>query len=403
MISSDAAWRLLMDCLTPLPVETCALDRCLHHYLAQPVLADRDIPAADRAAMDGYAVRAEDVVSVPATLRVVGEVAAGSPARPAHASGECVRIMTGANVPPDADAVVMVEATEPSTSGALNILGPVRRGQHIIRQGENARQGDVLIEAGTILDASALALCAAVGCGAPLTHAVPRVGIVTTGSELREAGAVVGRHEIRDSNGPLLAAALAERGFGPADFRRVPDEREPLGEVLRSSLEKHEVTLVSGGVSVGTYDLVPGILRELGATIRYHGIAMKPGKPQLFATVGDGRYVFGLPGNPLAVLVGFHEFALPALRRLAGCPEAACRPLLRLPLRSDVRAEGRRRQYLLGCLASFDSGTAVVPVLHSGSSDFVAGCQADGVIVLLDGVSHLPAGAVVEFRPWRTP
>lgn len=402
MTSSDAAWRLLMDCLTPLPVEPRALDRCLHHYLAQPVPADRDIPAADRAAMDGYAVRADDVTSVPVTLRVVGEVAAGSPARPPLASAECVRIMTGANVPPDADAVVRIEETEPAAPGTVTLLGPVRRGQQMIRQGENARQGDVLLEAGTFLDASALALCAAVGCATPMTRALPRIGIVTTGTELRASDAEVGRHEIRDSNGPMLAAAVAGQGFGPAACRRVPDERGPLAEALRESLGKHEITLVSGGVSVGKYDLVPDILKELGATIRYHGLAIKPGKPQLFATFGDGRYVFGLPGNPLAVLVGWHEFALPAMRRLAGCPEDKCRPRLRLPLRCDVKTKGPRKHYLLGRLASFDSGTAIVPVPNSGSSDFVAGCKADGTIIMPDGVSSLPAGAIVDFRPWRT-
>ncbi len=403
MTNADAAWRTLMDCVAPLPVEPCALDRCAQRYLAQPVLADRGIPPADRAAMDGYAVRAEDVVSVPATLRIVGEVAAGSSARPPVTFGECVRIMTGANMPPGADAVVMIEETDQPAPDTVSVLGAVRRGQHILRRGENARQGEVLLEAGSFLDASALALCAAVGCGQLLTHAIPRVGVVTTGSELKAAKDVVGEHEIRDSNGPLLVTALAERGFGPADFRRVPDERGPLLEALRFSLEKHEVTLVSGGVSVGRYDLVPGILRELGATIRYHGIAIKPGKPQLFATVGDGRYVFGLPGNPLAVLVGLHEFALPALRRLAGCPEAACRPLLRLPLRSEVKTKGSRRHYLLGRLVSFDFGTAVVPVPNLGSSDFVAGSKADGTVIMPDGVVSLPAGAVVDFRPWRMP
>ena len=403
MISADVAWRLLMESIRSLPVESCSIDRCLHRYLAQPVLADRDIPAADRAAMDGFAVRTDDVVSVPTTLRVVGEVAAGSSASYSLSPGECVRILAGANVPRDADAVVMVEETNQPTPETVTVMGSVHRGQHILRRGENARQFDVLLNTGTLLDASVVATCASVGCAAPITHAMPRVGIVTTGSELRETGAAVGSHEIRDSNGPMLAAALAERGFGPADFRRVSDERDSLHQALHASLERNEVTLVSGGVSVGKYDLVPGILRDLGATIKYHGIAIKPGKPQLFATGGEGRYVFGLPGNPLAVLVGLHEFALPALRRLAGCQEALCRPLFRLPLLSDVMTEGRRRQYLLGRLACLDSGTAVVPVPNSGSSDFVSGCKADGTIIMPDGVMSLPAGAVVDFRPWRTP
>ena len=139
----------------------------------------------------------------------------------------------------------------------------------------------------------------------------------------------------------------------------------------------------------------------LGMKMKFWKVAMKPGKPLAFGII-QGIPVFGLPGNPLAVLVGLHEFALPALRRLAGCPEDACRPLLRLPLRCDVEARGPRRHYLLGRLASFDSGTAIVPVPNSGSSDFVAGCKADGAIVMPDGVSSLPAGTVVDFRPWRT-
>lgn len=283
MTSPDTAWRLLMDCLQPLPIERIELGRCAQRYLAQTVVADRDIPAVNRAAMDGYAVRACDAGSLPSTLRVVGEVAAGSPARPSFARGECVRIFTGANVPPDADSVVMVE------------------------------------------------------------------------------------------------------------------------DSLQPTPETATFILVSGGVSVGKYDLVAGCLRELGATIRYHGVAMKPGKPQLFATIGDNRYVFGLAGNPLAVLVGFHEFALPALRRLAGCPEAASRPLLRLPLQAAMMGAGSRRQYVQGRLAALDSGTAILPVPNSGSPDFVAGCKADGVIIMPDGAVNLDTGAIVDFRPWRRP
>lgn len=403
MTSADAAWRTLMESVAPLPVELCALEFGLYRYLAEPLLADRDIPAADRSAMDGYAVRTADLASLPAMLRIVGEVAAGSAARPAMAPGECVRILTGANLPPDADAVVRIEDTEPASPDAVTILRSARGGQHIIRQGENARRDDVLLEAGTCLDASALALCAAVGYARLSVHTNPRVGVITTGSELRAPGDVVGNHEIRDSNGPLLTAALAACGFRPAAYRCVPDERAPLADALAASVDKHEVTLVSGGVSVGTYDLVPDVLKALGATIRYHGLSIKPGKPQLYATVGTDRHVFGLPGNPLAVLVGFHEFSLPALRRMAGCPQAACRPLLRLPLRGAVQTKGPRRHYLLGRLVHAGTGTGVEAVANSGSSDFVAACHADGTIVMPDGVANLPAGAIVDFRPWRTP
>jgi molybdopterin molybdotransferase len=147
---------------------------------------------------------------------------------------------------------------------------------------------------------------------------------------------------------------------------------------------------------------VPDVIREAGGTIRYHGVAMKPGKPQLFATAGSGRCLFGLPGNPLAVLIGFHEFALPALRYLSGCPEADCRHLLRIPLLAGVTTKGRLRHYLLGRLVNTDGGTAVEPVPNAGSADLVAGSKADGAVIIPAGTSSVPAGTCVDFRPWRS-
>lgn len=401
MIDPDHAWRAIVASVTPLPSAPCAYDRCLFHYLAQPVLADRDIPAADRAAMDGYAVRADDVAAAPATLRVVGEIPAGSAAQPALAPGECARIFTGANVPPDGDTVVMVEDTEATGDDAVTVLSPVSRGRHILRRGENARQGLVLLQQGAMLDAAALAVCAAVGCVELRVHARPRITVITTGAELKQPGAPVGPHEVRDSNGPMLVAAVAEQGFGSAAWVCMPDDRSTLLGALRQALDGSDVVLVTGGVSVGKYDMVPDVIRDAGGTIRYHGVAMKPGKPQLFATDGRGRCIFGLPGNPLSVLTGFHEFVLPALRYLAGCPEANCRRLLRLPLLAAVTTKGRERHYVLGRLVHAGVGTAVEPVPNAGSADLVAGSKADGTIIVPCGVSSVPAGASVDFRPWR--
>ncbi len=401
MTEPNDAWRTLMGCVTPLPVEPCALDRCLYRFLAQPVLADRDIPAADRAAMDGYAVRADDVASAPTTLRVVGEVAAGSAARPALTCGQCVRIFTGANVPPDADAVVMVEDTTAPFDDAVTLLKPAQRGQHILRRGENARLDDVLLPQGAALDAVALAVCAAVGCVEPLVRARPRVAVITTGAELKQPEERVGVHEIRDSNGPMLVAAVAEHGFGPATCVSASDDFKELLLALRQALGTATVVLVTGGVSVGKYDLVPDVIREAGGTIRYHGVAMKPGKPQLFATAENGRTIFGLPGNPLSVLTGFHEFVLPALRSLAGCPETACRRVLRLPLLTGVTTKGRQLHFLPGRLVQTAGGTTAESIPNAGSADLVAGSKADGMILVPAGVSSLPAGAIVEFRPWR--
>ncbi len=400
MVDPDHAWNTIVSSVKPLPAAARAYSRCLNYYLAQPVLADRDIPAADRSAMDGFAVRAGDLAAAPATLRVVGEVSAGSAAQPALAAGECVRIFTGANIPPAADAVVMLEDTEAMADDTVTILSPVAQGRHILRRGENARQGMVLLPRGFRFDAVALSVCAAVGCVEPEVHARPRIAVITTGAELKPPGATVGVHEIRDSNGPLLVAAVAEHGFGSAAWVCVTDDRAKLLRALRQALENSDVILITGGVSVGKYDLVPDVIKEAGGTIHYHGIAMKPGKPQLFATAGAHRSIFGLPGNPLSVLTGFHEFVLPAMRYLAGCPEAGCRRLLRLPLVSAVTTKGRQWNYLLGRLVLAPGGTAVEPVPNAGSADFVAGSKAHGTIIVPLGVSSIPAGGCVDYRSW---
>jgi molybdopterin molybdotransferase len=400
MVTPDHAWRTIVESLTALPPAPRAFDQCLFHFLAQPVLADRDIPAADRSAMDGYALRAADAAAAPADLRVVGEVAAGSAAQPALAPGTCVRIFTGANIPPDADAVVMVEDTQAS-GDTVTVLSPAARGRHILRRAENARKGDVLLPQGAALDAAALAVCAAVGCVAPLVRARPRITVITTGAELKRPEEEAGTHEIRDSNGPMLVAAIAGHGFGSAACACVPDDRITLLAALSRALSCSDVVILTGGVSVGKYDLVPEVVQESGCTLRFHGVAMKPGKPQLFATAAGNRCIFGLPGNPLSVLTGFHEFVLPALRLMAGCPEPGCRRLLKLPLLTDVAARGRQQNYLLGRLVHAEGGTAVEPVPNAGSADLVAGSKADGMIIVPSGVLSLPAGACVDFRPWR--
>ena len=404
MIDAEQAWQCVLEHTRPSLHEQRPILEALHHYLAVPIQADRDIPATDRAAMDGYAVRAEDLSAVPASLKVVDEVAAGSPGKPAIATGECVRIFTGANVPPDSDTVVMVEETEPEAGmpddERVRFLHPVTKGQHIFRQGENARAGDILIPAGSRLNATHLGLCATVGCERPDVYRRPRVSIITTGAELKDAADAVEPHEIRDSNGPMLVAALAENDFSCVGRVSAPDDVEALLEALRGALSESDVVLVTGGVSVGKYDLVPETIQRAGGEICYHGVRIKPGKPQLFAVFPGGKCVFGLPGNPLSVMTGLQEFALPALRHRAGCPPDRCRPLLRLPLATDVQTKGKRQRYVLGCLVRGGESTMVEPIPSAGSADLVAAGKADGAIIVPAAAKQLMAGTAVDFRPW---
>jgi molybdopterin molybdotransferase len=405
MIEPEQAWRGIVARTRPSAPESLPIKDALYHVLAMPVSADRDIPACDRSAMDGYVVRAEDLSTIPQSLTVIGEVPAGSPAQPHLAAGECVRIFTGANIPASADTVVPVEETESDTTAdnadTVRFLREVTGGQHIFRKGENARVGDALVPAGSRLNALHVALCATVGCDRPAVYPLPRVSILTTGAELRDAADAVEVHEIRDSNGPMLEAALAENNIPCVERRSVSDEMDDLQNELRNALSKSDVVLITGGVSVGKYDLVPAAIESIGGETVYHGVRIKPGKPQLFATFPDGKLVFGLPGNPLSVMTGMQEFALPALRRLSGMPEDQCRPLLHLRLSADVRTKGKRQTHVLARLIPTASGLDVAPIRSVGSADLVAAAQADGAIIIETGTQTVAAGETVPFRPWR--
>jgi molybdopterin molybdotransferase len=406
MITPNEAWERIVGATTPLPIREVSLEEGSGRYLAEPVSADRDIPAADRAAMDGYAVRAADVATVPVELTVREEIAAGSVPCQGLAAGEAARIYTGANLPAGADAVVMVEDTTPVAPPVggperVRVLKAVAPGANVFRQGENARQGQELVCAGTRLGPGHLAACAAVGHTRLRVHALPRVAVLCTGAELLAPEAAVLAHQTRNSSGPMLVATVGAWGYPVSDVGMVADDAEVLASRLQAALAASEVAILTGGVSVGKYDLVPEAVARTGATVLYHGVAMKPGKPQLAAVLSPGRCVFGLPGNPLSTMVGLHEFVGPALRRLAGCPAASCRTTVSLRLGQVLRTKGDRHAFVLGQVSWTASGPEVSPVVSHGTADLVAGSRADGTILVPPGAQELPAGGYVEFRPWR--
>lgn len=375
------------------------LEKAMGYYLAEPIKADRDLPPADRTAMDGYAIRSGDFRVCPFPLRLVGEVAAGSPARPEIGAGMAARVLTGANIPPGADTVVMVEYTG-ETGGEVIIHETPAAGAHIIRRGENARQGEVLLKEGTHLGASQIGICAAVGVAEPLVHDKPGVEIICTGLELREACEAVEAHECRNSNGLALRAALAVQGFTEISAGLAPDELVELTTSIEIGLERNRVVMLTGGVSVGKYDLVREAVEKLGAEIKVHGVTMKPGKPFLFAVYKGSRFIFGLPGNPLSTLTGFHEFVLPCLRKMSGSRSEQYSKSLSLPLNAPVRVNCRRTLYSLASLERRPGGTVVNPIAFHSSSDLIAGGRAEGVIMLPSDRELIPAGTIVEFKPW---
>ncbi len=400
VLTPDAAWAIILEHVRPLEPVAVSLEAATGYCLAGDVRADRDLPPADRSARDGYAVRHDDLARIPCLLRVSGEVAAGSPSRPRVKPGGCVRIFTGANIPPGADTVIMVEQTE-ERDGMVTIRSSEKRGAYILRRGEDAARNAVLLRAGTKLDSAQVGVCAAVGKALVKVHRRPRVAILCTGSELRSVKDRVRPHEVRDSNGPALRVALAQWGFPGARFSQVADRPAPLLAALRRAMQRHDVVLFTGGVSAGKYDLVPDAVAAAGAVIRFHKLAMRPGKPTLYATLPANRHIFGLPGNPLSVLTAFHEFALPALLRMAGRPAADCRAGWWLPLAETVESNIGMLRYMPARLVNSQSGVNAVPVPSVSSADTPSAGRADGVVALTPERTRFAEGERVLFRPWR--
>jgi molybdenum cofactor synthesis domain-containing protein len=399
LLTPQQTWSVISQHIVPLPARALPLAQALGHVLSEAVFADRDLPPADRSAMDGFAVRAADLENAPVTLQVVGEIAAGSAAAPVVAPATCARIFTGANVPPGADTVVMIESTR--ENGQVTFAVPERLGANILRRGESARQGSELVPAGQVLGAMHIAVCAAAGRTAVRAVRKPRVAIITTGRELLDPGMAAGVHQERDSNGPMMAAALAAGEFPVVLAVRVCDDSEVIVRTLHEALAAADAVVLSGGVSVGAYDFVPAAVTAVGARTLVHGVAMKPGKPFLFALSAKDQPIFGLPGNPLSAATGVHEFVLPALRLAAGWPEPDCRPQVRARLREIMANKPGRQRYVLATLTWASSGPEVTAVPSQSSADLAAGARADGAIVVPADARGLDAGALVDFRPWR--
>jgi molybdenum cofactor synthesis domain-containing protein len=288
---------------------------------AAPVVARDAVPPFANTAVDGYALRACDVASVPATLAVVGTVPAGASRDAPVAPGEAVRIMTGAPLPPGADAVCMVEWTTTSPDGTrVTISRSVAAGDAVRRAGEDVAAGQEVFPAGTILTPGCLGVLAGLGETSVLAHPRPRVGVLSTGDELHEGPGPLPKGAIRDTNRAALLALVEQSGFTAVDLGVVRDDDEALRGALLDGAARCDALLSSGGVSVGDRDVVKAVLAEIsGDTMRWMQVAVRPAKPFAFGEIGpDATPVFGLPGNPVSAMVAFELYARPALRKMAG-------------------------------------------------------------------------------------
>jgi molybdopterin molybdotransferase len=397
-IEVERALAALTSAVEP-PVETEVVDlaAAVGRVLAQDVAADRDFPPADLSAMDGYALRSADAGVPGAVLRIRGEVRAGRPPEAGVEPGTAVRIMTGAIVPAGADAVVMVERTA-VRGDAVEIVDAVVRGQNVRQRGCEARRGTVVLEAGTSVRAAEVAALASVGRARPRVYRLPRVAVLSTGDEIVPAARdEIAPHEIRNSNVPALRAMLAAMGIDAVDLGNVRDDRPSLDARIADGLA-HDLLLVTGGVSAGTYDLVSAGLAARGATILFHGVAMKPGKPVLAARGAAGLAV-GLPGNPVSACTVFAVLVAPALRRRMGLARWES-PELLATLDEPLSAKAGRTTYHLARFETRGRRLHARAVDSRGSGDVLSMARADGWVVTPSTGGEYPAGSELPALGW---
>ena len=382
-----------------LSVETEPLLACGGRVLAQAVAADRDQPPFDRSARDGFAVRASEAVPG-ADLAVTGQVRAGERwMGGALGRGAAIEIMTGAPVPEDADAVVMVEHVE-RAGGSIRLMTGrgVSAGENVAPRGSEARAGDVVLAAGTVMEGAEIALAAACGRAELTVFRRPHVGIVATGDELVEVDVVPGAEQIRNSNGYGLAALVTKVGGKAVRLPIAPDRREELEARIVSAARGCDLILLSGGVSMGKYDLVEEVLVSLGAEFFFTGVRMKPGKPVVFGRLPEGefaaRFFFGLPGNPVSTQVTFHCFVEPLLRAMGGAGVEGPR-FVQATLGEDVAGKAGLMRVLPARLTADRVRPEVRLVEWQGSGDMAANARANCYVVLPPERERYVAGDVI--------
>ena len=375
------------------PIATVSLSvwDALGYVLAQELIADRSYPPFDRATRDGYAVRASESTAG-AKLTCVGEIKAGDALTEPLKQGTCVQIMTGAPVPPEADAVVMIEYTS-GDKEFIHFQQTATKGQNIVAAGSETAKDQSLLQLGTRLGYAELGLAAQIGATQLRCAKKPRVAILSTGDEVVPIDGTPGPSQIRNSNSVSLAAQVREAGGDPVVLGNAADRIESLGDKIQQGLQE-DLLVLSGGVSMGKYDLVEDVLRSLGAIFYFDAVAIRPGKPAVFAMCNE-KPVFGLPGNPISTMVTFELFVVPAIDLLCGAP-ARQLPFLKATL-DEAMKEKLGMTHFLPARVQFDCGEAhVKPLPWKGSGDTVAMAKANCFLVVGSDIQSLAAGENVN-------
>lgn len=397
MISVAEAIEIVKQQTASLTTERVPIVEALGRVLGADVVADTDLPPFDRSQMDGYAVRAHDVTEIPARLRIVGESAAGKGWHQLLEDGQAVRIMTGAPVPVGADSVQQVELTTELKDGTVvELLETVEAGRSIVKRGSEIKAGEIVLRAGTTINAAMMAVLAAFGYAQVEVFRKPRVAVLATGSELVPVDQKPGQDQIRDSNNYSISAYAELAGAVTERLPLTGDETSLLKNQLAEAAKRCDLIVTSGGVSMGVYDLTKAALKELDAEIFFERVALRPGKPTVFARLPNGTFIFGLPGNPVSVAVTFNLFARTALLMMQGSTEPALKRETAVLARS-VKGTADRESYLPAQLTTNDDAELVAfPLKWGGSSDFVAFALTTALMIVPANVKAIEAGSLVS-------
>ncbi|MBU2650788.1 MAG: molybdopterin molybdotransferase MoeA [Bacteroidetes bacterium] len=389
MILFEEALALVLENVPVLPSEEIPFMESIGRVLAAPVTSDLNMPPFDKSAMDGFAFRMSDMDK---ELLIRETIPAGKVPEKAIGEGQCSKIMTGAMIPQGADAVVPVEDTEPAGRDSIRILADKVK-TNISRLGEDVREGDIVLTAGTWVQPPHIAVMASVGCTKPRVAVKPKIGIISTGDELVEPDEKPGPSQIRNSNSWQLLAQAKLSGAEPYYYGIAPDTEDESYRILDKAIHENQVVLLTGGVSMGDFDFIPKVFRKLGIRIIFETVAMQPGKPTVFGHLGDKR-IFGLPGNPVSSYNTFNIFVKPMIRRMMGMKENDKR--LILPM--GVTYQRKRSDRMSWIPVSINREGFVIPLEYHGSGHIHSLSSADGMIAIPIGETILKEGARVHVR-----
>jgi len=399
LITPRLAEEAINSRLTCLPIESLPLTQCVGGTLRENIYAERDAPPYDRVSMDGIAVNSEQLLRGLRRFRIQATQAAGSPALKLAPGENAIEVMTGSVLPVAADCVIPVEQYD-IVDGVVSLKSAVAATPYhnVHRRGSDSRQGALLLKSGTLLRAPEIAVAASAGMARVRVSSQPAVMIVSTGDELVEPGDPIADYQVRRSNAYACAATLRKRGFARVGDDHLLDDEDILSERLALHLTTHEVVILSGGVSMGKFDLVPKVLVQLGVQEVFHNVAQRPGRPMWFGIGPQGQSVFGLPGNPVSTLICLIRYVIPAIAEAMGTSRLAPE---RLALASPVTFQPPLAYFLPVAIEHDDCGRPWVnPRPPNGSGDFLSLAGSDGFVELPPGPNTYPKGFVSNVYRW---